>query len=148
MTSDRYVRKYNGMLFHFDTEGYKNWASEVRNILSVKGFTYIWEDQGVENEITFMRAFDQRVKNQFLQTRKSQISSGNKLAFYSSIKFQHCLENYFNILKISKFRNALSSLRVSCHSLEIKKGRHRGEEREIENVAFVRNSSRMNTILY
>ena len=79
-----------------------------------------------------MHAFKQRIKDQFLQTWKTQISSGNKLAFYSitCIKFQHCLENYLNILKISKFRNALSSLRVSCHSLEIEKGRHRGEERE------------------
>ena len=51
---------------------------------------YVWEDQGVQNEITVMRAFEQGIKDQFLQTWKIQISSGNKLAFYSSIKFQHC----------------------------------------------------------
>ena len=44
--SDRYVRKFYDMLLHFDTLGYKIWASEVRNFLSVNGFMYVWEDSG------------------------------------------------------------------------------------------------------
>ena len=129
MTSDRVVRKCYDMLLHFDTLGYKNWALEVRKILSVNGFMYVWEDQRVRNKIAFTRAFEQRIKDQFLQTWKTQISSGNKLVFYSSIKFQRCLETYLDILTIGKFRNALSSLRVSCHLLEIEKCRHRIEEK-------------------
>ena len=114
MTSDRYGRKCYDILLHFDTLRYKKWASEVRNILYVKCFMYVWEDQGVQNEITFVRPFEQRIKDQSLQTWKTEISSGNKLAFYSSFEFQHCSENYLNILKISTFRNVPTSLRVSC----------------------------------
>ena len=46
------------------------------------------------------------------------------------------MESYLDILKISKFRNALSSFRVSCHGLEIEKGRHRGVERENRKCPF------------
>ena len=94
------------MLLHFDTLGYKNWASDVRNILSVNGYMYVWEDQGVQNETTFMHAFKKRIKDQFLQHGKLKLVASYSI---TCIKFQHCLENYLNILKISKFRNALSS---------------------------------------
>ena len=136
MTQDRYVRKCYNMLLHFDSLGYKNWASEIRHILAVNGFWYVWEDQGVQNEKAFMRIFEQRIKDQFLQIWKTQISSYSKLSFYAGVKLYHCLESYLDILKISKFRNALSSFRVSCHVLEIEKGRHRGVERETRKCPF------------
>ena len=110
------------MLLHFDSLGYKNWASEIRHILAVNGLWYVWEDQGVQNEKAFMRIFEQRIKDRFLQIWKTQISRYSELSFYAGVKLYHCLESYLNILKISKFRNALSSFRVSCHSLEIEKG--------------------------
>ena len=123
-------------MLHFDSLGYKNWASEIRHILSVNGFWYVWENQGVQNEKAFMRIFEQRIKDQFLQIWKTQISSNSKLSFYAGVKFYHCLESYLDILKISKFRNALSSFRVSCHVLEIEKGRHMGVERENRKCPF------------
>ena len=46
------------------------------------------------------------------------------------------MESYLDILKISKFCNALSSFRVSCHVLETEKGRHRGVERENRKCPF------------
>ena len=122
MPNDRYVRKCYDMLYHFDALGYKNWASEIRNILSINCFLYVLENQGVENEGEFLRSFAQRLKDQFLQVWKSKIDESSKLSFYTQIKVHHCLESYLDILKINKFHNALASFRVSCHVLEIEKG--------------------------
>ena len=92
MPNDRYVRKCYDMLYHFDALGYKNWASEIRNILSINGFLYVWENQGVENEGAFLRSFEQRLKDQFLQVWKSKIDESSKLSFYTQIKVHHCLD--------------------------------------------------------
>ena len=115
-------KKRYDMLLYFDTLGYNNWASEVKHILAMNGFMYIWNDQNVENEAAFMRAFDQRIKDQFLQTWHNQINGSSNLTFYNSVKNRHCLENYLDILKLSKFRHAYASFRLSCHGLEIEKG--------------------------
>ena len=136
MSSDRYVKKCYDMLLHFDTLGYNNWASEVKHILTMNGFMYIWNDQNVEYEAAFMRAFDQRIKDQFLQTCQNQINGSSKLKFYNSVKNRHGLENYLDILKLSKFRHAYARFRLSCHGLEIEKGRYRAVERENRRCFF------------
>ena len=61
MSNDRHVKKCYDMLLYFDTLGYNNWASVVKHILAINGFMYIWNDQNVENEAAFMRAFDERI---------------------------------------------------------------------------------------
>ena len=50
-----------------------------------------------------------------------------------------CLESYLDILKIPKFRNTLSSLRIFCHMLEIEKGRHRDIDRFFRKCRFCPN---------
>ena len=140
MPNDRYVRKCYDMLYHFDALGYKYWALEIRNILSINGFLYVWENQGVENEGAFLGSFEHRLKDKFLQVWKSKIDESSDLSFYTQIKIHHCLESYLDILKIHKFRNALASFRISCHVLEIEKGRHRGIERENRKCRFCPNS--------
>ena len=62
------------------------------------------------------------------------------MSFYAHIKVHHFLESYLDILKINKYRNALASFRVSCHVLEIEKGRHRVIERENRKCRFCPNS--------
>ena len=96
------------MLFHFQSLGYKNWASEMRDILSFNVFLYVWENQGVTNENEFLYRFEKGIKDKFLQLWKSKVNESSKLSFYADIKIQHCLESYLDILKIPKFRNALS----------------------------------------
>ena len=97
---------------------------------------YFWEDLGVQSEIAVVRIFEQRIKDQFFQIWKTQISSYSKLSFYATVKLYHCLESYLDILKISKFHNALSSFRVSCHVLEMEKDRHRGVESKNRKCPF------------
>ena len=82
--------------------------------MSFNGFLYVWENQGVTNENEFLDRFEKRIKDQFLQLWKSKVNESSKLSFYADIKTQHCLESYLDILKIPKFRNALSSFRISC----------------------------------
>ena len=74
-----------------------------------------------------------------LQLHKSMVNESSKLSFYADIKIQHCLESYLDILKIPKFRNALSSFRISCHMFEIEKGRHRDIDRLLRNCRFCPN---------
>ena len=52
------------------------------------------------------------------------------------MKNRHCLENYLDILKLSKFRHTYASFRLSCHGLEIEKGKFRAVERENRRCLF------------
>ena len=74
-----------------------------------------------------------------MQLWKSKVNESSTLSFYADIKTQHCLESYLDILKIPKFRNALSSFRISCHMLEIEKGRHRDIDRLLRKCRFCPN---------
>ena len=54
-----------------------NWASQVKNLLELTGFNYVWLNQGVENCNTsaFINIFNQRVKDLFIQNWKEELIS-------------------------------------------------------------------------
>ena len=85
---------------------------------------------------TRLRSCELLIKDQFLQTWHNQINGSSNLTFYNSVKNRHCLENYLDILKLNKFRHAYASFRLSCHGLEIEKGRYMAVERENRRWLF------------
>ena len=55
---------YNTMLQH--PEQYA-WIKHSKDLLCCHGFGYIWNDQAVANEKTFINLFEPRIKNEFIQ---------------------------------------------------------------------------------
>ena len=83
-----------------------------------------------------LKAF-QRTINIFHQEAFSDIQrSDSKLRTYSLLKVQLGFENYLNDIKSIKERTALTKLRLSNHSLMIKKRRHRNLDRNLRFVRF------------
>jgi hypothetical protein len=69
----------------------------------------------------------------FLQNWSCEMQNttrGGSYSLYSSFKFQP----YLNVVNVSKFRIALTRLRVSAHRLEVEAGRwHKPEKIPFEN---------------
>ena len=57
LTDEKYVRKCYNMLYHFDSLGYSNCATNIKNILFTCGFGYVWENQMVRNEKKIYKQF-------------------------------------------------------------------------------------------
>ena len=100
----------------------ENWASLVRKLLFSLGFNYVWEAQGVGNYEGFMTILKQRLTDNFIQNWHSRLEESSRAIFYISIaSFQ--LQPYLQSLNVTKFRNAISKLRMASNRLEIEAGR-------------------------
>jgi hypothetical protein len=99
-----------------------NWASLVRHELFNLGFNETWYQQSVGNNTYFLNIVKQRLNDNFVQNWNDRLNQSNRATFYrtfADFKFQP----YLNIVNVSKFRIALTQLRVSSHRLEIETGR-------------------------
>lgn len=120
----RFVRKAYDLLYLQDQIGNRNWVTNVRNILCQNGYNYVWLEQNVNNEKLFISRIIQTLKDQYLQEWRSAVIDSPKLTYYSLFKDNLCHENYLDIVKIRKFRNAMACFRCSSHDLEIERGRY------------------------
>lgn len=120
--------KYPKIVYNFlvdqinDRPNTRNWASNVKDLLSRLGFYEVWLSQGVGNSKVFLNLFKQRVKDTYIQTWNEQLQNSSRSLFYKEIaNFEY--KAYLDIIKIPKFRKALTRLRLSSHRLEIETGR-------------------------
>ena len=74
MDDSRYVKKCYNMLKVLDDYGQTNWVSHVKKLLQSNGYGYIWTNQSVNNQRSFVSAFSQRLKDQFIQTWHSDVA--------------------------------------------------------------------------
>ena len=130
MHEARLVKKCYIMLKYQDELGYENWVSNIKRILQNYGFGYVWDLQYVMNERLFLSEFTQRIKDHYLQEWYSQLEASHKLYSFKFYKLTFVHERYLDILKIRKFRRAMSNFRCSCHGLNIERGRHLGVQTE------------------
>ena len=99
-----------------------NWASKVKDLLSSLGFYEVWLAQGVGNKNAFLSEVKLRLRDNFVQNWNSRLSESSRARFYSSFSnFEYQI--YLDLVKINKFRVALSKLRVSSHRIEVEVGR-------------------------
>ena len=118
------------MMKYFDDLGFNNWATEIKSLLQTNGFGYIWESHVAENESTFISAFVQRLKDQFLQKWAVDINSNRKLVLYKDFKQNFCFEQNLDLATIRRFRPSLAQIRTCHHDLEIERGRYRNIPRD------------------
>ena len=111
-------RKYNYIVYKMmlnDLElmpNKTNWASLVRNELFNLGLNEAWYQQSVGNSTYFLNIVKQRLNDNFVQNWNDRLNQSTRATFYhafADFKFQP----YLNIVNVSKFRIALTQLRVS-----------------------------------
>ena len=61
-----------------DVNGHTNWATSIRLILQRNGFGIVWQIQMVASEPLFLKLFESRLKDCFLQEWKASINSNPK----------------------------------------------------------------------
>ena len=99
-----------------------NWASQVKQLLSITGFYNVWLNQGVGEDEMFLKIFKQRLKDNFIQKWNADLNNSSRAIFYKTFaSFDFKL--YLNVINISKYREAFTRLRVSSHRLEVEVGR-------------------------
>ena len=62
-----------------------NWVSLLRNLLETCGFGDAWQNQGVENDIMFLRLVKERLRDNFGQTIQRELrdtSRGKNYVLY------------------------------------------------------------------
>ena len=113
---------YTTML-NLDASGKQNWVTHVKDILFRYGFGYAFIWQEIGNSELFIREFKQRLQDSYMQEWSETIHSSSKLKTYCTFKTLLQPEKYLDIIKIKKYRVALTRFRCSNHNLCIETGR-------------------------
>ena len=100
------------MLFHMDERGKKCWASNIRNILFSLGFGYVWLQQEVGCDKTFLSVFKQRLMDIYVQEWNASVMHKDMYERYRSFKTIFGSEMYFKFVDIKCFRDSLVKLRL------------------------------------
>ena len=98
-----------------------NWVHEVRYLLNTLGLNYIWELQrelNMDDCNAYFCIVKQRIRDQFIQSFFTDISTNVRLHKYSCFKESFEYEKYLEALN-SKERNVLIRFRCSGHNLMI-----------------------------
>ena len=70
----------------------------------------VWEAQAVNNEDTFLDAFEARVKEHFKTVILGNIRNSSKLAVFNSFKSKLAFEPYLNIINVKKTFNCTNQI--------------------------------------
>ena len=106
---------------------------QIKDILCTYDFWYVWENQ------RFVNLLIQVMKDHFLIEWNDGINSNRNLCDYVYFKMHFGYEMILDILKVRKFRSLYCKFRLSCHYLEINRGRFNNTERENRKCNFFKN---------
>ena len=117
------------VLYNLDENGKTNWVTHLKWLLFKYGFGLVFICQGVGDTKCFIDEFKDRLKSCFQQEWSSDINNMSKLKTYCTFKSMLEPEKYLDVVKIKKYRRALSKFRCSNHNLSIETGRRNNIER-------------------
>ena len=111
---------------------YRSWYMKIHAIISKHGFGYIMDHLNETNYCSFLSEFGQRCEDCFVQDWHASLENDlhrkhggrNKLRTYRRFKHSFEWESYLTYIKSPPLRTALCRFRISCHSLEIERGRY------------------------
>ena len=110
-------------------------------MLKILYLTHVWLTQGVGDIKIFLKIFNQRLQDNFVQEWHHRLNDSSRALFYREIA-SFDFKDYLDVVNVRKFRTALTKLRTSSHRLEIEVGRWARPQsiaEKIENVNFVIN---------
>ena len=121
MDEDRLPFKAYKTLFNLDSSGKKTWATNVKQFLNSYGFSYVWDNQGVQNIPNFLKCLKQRIIDCRWQDWHDHIQSSDRFATYKLFKASNEIEVYIGMdinryvkTAFTKFRFGVTDL--ACHS--------------------------------
>ena len=94
----------------------------LKKMLFQYGFGNVWFEQHVFNESKFIYAFEQRIKDIYLQEWNSDVNSTSDFRLYKKIKHKFKFENYLH-MDNKLFRIAITKVILSSHLFNIERGR-------------------------
>lgn len=100
------------MLKNLDERGKICWATYVKNTLFCMGFGYVWLQQGVGCERTFISLFKQRMSDVYVQEWNGSITCKDIFENYRLFKTVFECEKYFDFIDKKCFRDCLIKLRL------------------------------------
>ena len=98
------------------------WVTLFRNMLYRHGFGYVWMNQSVVCEHSFLIEFKQRMYDIHLQEWETELNMTSNFRIYKHIKNRFYFEEYLGIVNKS-FRIAITKIRLSSHLFYIERGR-------------------------
>ena len=98
-----------------------NWALDIKHCLELYGFSEVWINGGVGDEKTFLSVFRQRMVDCYKQDWHSKLDESDRYITYRSFKSVHQPEKYLYDITISKFRKALTKIRLGINELRTNK---------------------------
>ena len=129
MSDERYPKRCYLMLKVHDSNGRKNWVTDVKDMLQRFGCGHFWDDQDKilpdENE-KYILQFQEAMIDYYDKQWWSDLRNSSKLSIYASFKRTFGKEKYLDTLTLKKFIKSLAQFRTSNHNLEIEIGRHKG----------------------
>ena len=119
-----YLRKmYNDLLLLSESSPEQvTWVTLFRDMLFQHGFGYVWFEQHVDNENNFLRIFERRLKDIFLQNWNVEKEATSDFRLFKKIKRSFAFEKYLNISN-KTLRVAITKVRLSSHLFFIERGR-------------------------
>lgn len=71
---------------------------------------------------SFLIIFKQRISDHFIQNWRQRLNESSRASFYKEFSI-FCYQPYLDVVNITKYRIALTKLRLSSHRLHIESGR-------------------------
>ena len=120
MENSRIPCKAYKTLYKLDVRGEKTWVTDVRMFLCSNGFTYVWENQGVENVFGFIKCLKQRLIDCRWQDWHDHLQSSTRFIEYRMFKSNNVIEPYIGMLMNRYVKSALTKFRfgvsdIACH---------------------------------
>ena len=100
------------MLKNLDERGKTCWVTHVKNTLFSLGFGFVWLQQGVGCEKSFISIFKQRMSDIYMQEWYGSIDKKEMYKNYSLFKSVFKCEEYFDFVDKKCFRDCLIKLRL------------------------------------
>ena len=99
------------------------WVTTIKEWTQKLGFGYLVNNSGnIKNTLGIIK---QRIYDQNLQHQQSSINESNKLSFFRNVYKPNQRPPYVDICRFKSDRSNICKYRISAHSLEIERGRHR-----------------------
>ncbi|KAJ8290556.1 hypothetical protein GJAV_G00014440 [Gymnothorax javanicus] len=130
LPAQRYPKQCYIMLCKLDLVDRHSWVSILKKTLFMYGFGYVWEAQGPSNIDVFLREFELRLKDCYVQSLFSDISNSPSLDLYSNVKLHVRMEPYLNSILSKQCRRIITLLRFSELPICKNSGRRQGIPRE------------------
>jgi hypothetical protein len=86
LPENRLPKQAYNMLLSLDRNGKQCWVTQVKEILCTSGFAYVWNNQGVEHVLPFLKQLRQRLIDMYCQEWSATLRDKDRYSDYRLFK--------------------------------------------------------------